>query len=153
MPQQDTEAWQKLLAQYQDPYAAAEEFSNEMPPVGTYTAKLTSLRRGVTKKDAAPYWSLNGELLDGVDNGKPLKGMRFQVGFYSFKVPGLMKGAVRVLNGAPTDDLGVADQVFEQSVGKFVRVEIVLSRDGAYKNCFIREVLQAVEQPAEAPTT
>jgi len=144
MADETAQQWAALLQKHQDPYAAAEEFSDWMPPLGEYTCVIESVRTGAAKEGHA-YWALKGKLLDGMDpvTGESLVDRTFDMGYFSTKVPGMLKTLASALNGGVSigGDLVVADGVLQGSVGKFCRIEIVLSKNGVYTNCKVKEVI------------
>jgi len=142
--------WSTLLTKYADPFAQAEEFSDWMPPLGHYTASVESVRTGVTK-DGVPYWSVKALLHDGVDEaGNSLVGRTFSLQFLSLKPgrEGMMKSFVSSVTGQKTNDITEADALLRGSVGTVLRVEIVASKDGQYKNARIRDIASPASQTA-----
>lgn len=131
MPENTTtpspEQFQQLLEAHNEAYKNAEEFGSWTPPAGTgYTAIVTECRTGITK-NGAPYYALDAEMLDGNDeDGNSLEGNKTTVAFHQVNDKGLsgLKTSARILNGAPVNDLVVADTVLRGATGKVVRFDV-----------------------------
>jgi len=139
-------AFEQLLAQHNDAYRSAEEFSDWMPPDGEYIATVMKSAKGVSTKDGVSvgWWKITGRL--EVVEDPELNGREFPVGFYRTSTLGVLKSQVRALNGGKSvDSLAEADRVISESVGKVVKVKIVTTtskKDGNdYTNCYVKEVL------------
>ena len=139
--------FEKLLADHNQEFQEAEVFNNWMPPDGEYIVSLVKLTTGTSKKDGADlmWWNLKGRIEDVQDEN--LNGQEFTVGYFTSKVFGILKGAVRVLAGQDVNDLAEANTVLEASIGSVIRAEVRTSRSQKngqdYTNCYIKEVLVA----------
>ena len=150
----NADQWAAILAKYQDPFAAAEEIGGRYePPVGDYHCVVKSVRTGITKKND-PYWAIDATLLDGTDEaGQSLEGRDFQIGFFTLNndvSQGIFKGLARVLSGSSVGDIGVADEIIKASPGKTLKVNVALSKDGQYKNVYVRSLVDDVGDPPAA---
>ena len=146
-------AFEKLLAASQEDFANAEEFGNDwMPDDGVYTVSVTKLAKGVTAKGDKPigWWKLTG-LIEDVDDAN--HGKEFCIGFFRTSVLGILKGACRVLNGGdPIEDIALADELLEASVGEILKVKVATKpgKDGRdYTNCYLQEVMATEDEEAE----
>ena len=139
--------FEQMLAQHNQEYKDAEVFSNWMPPDGEYIVSLIKLDNGTSSKDGVDtiWWKLIGRIEDVQD--EKLNGKEFSVGYYSSKAFGVLKGAVKALNGDIIHDLGDAHVVLEASIGTIIRAKVETStsrKNGKeYTNCYIQEVLDA----------
>lgn len=137
--------WAAIVGQFQDPFASAEEFvdfdaKGRLDDHGEYTALVKAVRKGTLKDNVTPYWAVMGTFLDGVDKeGKPLKDEDFQIGFFSMKAAGVLKGFVRGLTGETVSDIMVADEALDNAVGKVLRLELRIK--GEFANFYILEVV------------
>lgn len=142
--------FEQLLAQHNQDFKDAEVFNNWMPPDGEYIVSLTKLDKGSSTKDGKTtlWWKLTGRIEDVQD--EKLNGEEFQVGYYSSKAFGVMKGAVKTLAGQLVDDLDSAHQVLESSLGKIIKAKVTTKtskKDGNdYTNCYIQEVINTVTE-------
>lgn len=153
--------FEQMLAQHNQEFKEAEIFSDWMPPDGEYIVSLIKLTSGTSSKNNVDliWWNLKGRIEDVQNSvldeslGK-LIGEDFTVGYYTSKVFGILKGAVKVLAGKDVNDLAEANVVLEASIGKVVRVKVRTSRskkDGKdYTNCFILNVIDT-ETEGEIP--
>lgn len=142
--------FEQLLAAHNQEFKDAEVFSDWMPDDGEYIASLIKLDHGVSK-DGIMWWKLTGKI-ESTEIEK-FYGKEFQVGYYSMKAFGVLKGTVKTLAGDLIDDLGEAHKVLAESIGKVVRVKIETKpskkHDGReFTNCYIKEVYttEAVEE-------
>ena len=155
--------FEQMLATHNQEFKDAEVFSNWMPPDGEYIASLIKLDTGTSSKDGVDtiWWKLVGRIEDVQD--EKLNGKEFSVGYYSSKAFGVLKGAVKALNGDIIHDLGDAHVVLEASIGSIIRAKVETStsrKNGKeYTNCYIQEVLDTAtpsagvgQTPVETPT-
>lgn len=160
--------FEQMLAQHNQEFKEAEIYSDWMPPDGEYIVSLVKLTNGTSTKDGKDliWWNLKGRIEDVQD--EKLNGQEFTVGYYTSKVFGILKGAVKVLAGVEISDLAEAHAILKAAVGLVIRAKIRTSRSRKdnkdYTNCYILEVIntttetsaEPVETPAEvdvAPET
>ena len=139
--------FEQLLAAHNQDFAEAVVFDNWMPPDGEYVVSLVKLATGSSSKDGVDlvWWKLTGRIEDVQD--EQLNGKEFSAGYFTSKAFGILKGAVKTLNGEIIHDLGEAHLVLEAAIGKVVRVKID-TRPGKgantgrdFTNCYIQEVI------------
>jgi len=147
--------FENLLAEHNAAFAEAEAYSNWMPPDAEYIVMLTSVGTGKFEDKASgkdiPYWRVKGKILE---EGSPMDGQEFVVGFYTGRAYGIFKSAVGILKGEVVTDLIVANKfMVEEVVGMVVRVKVdTTNRKGQeYRNATILEKLQATEEVQEVP--
>jgi len=142
--------FEQMLAQHNQDYKEAEIFSDWMPPDNEYIVSLVKLTKGTSTKDGKDliWWNLKGRIEDVQD--EKLNGEEFTVGYYTSKVFGILKGAIKVLAGRDINDLAEANAILEASIGLVVRVKVRTSRsrkDGKdYTNCYILEVINTTTE-------
>ena len=146
-------AFEQLLAQHNAEYKEAEEFGgNWMPDVGKgYVVLLTKNKTGQSTKDGRTdiWWRITGRIENVADSEQ--HGKDFCVGWFrtSTKGLGFTKAAARILNnGVVVDDLVVVNQLFENSPGTLVYVDVQSSRgkDGnTYINAYMTGLIAAEE--------
>lgn len=152
--------FESLLAEFNQNYKDAEEFSNWMPDDGEYIVTVMKCAKGASEKDGKKtlWWKLTARIEAPQD--EKLNGQEFALGFYSSNAFGILKGQARALNSGETlSSLAEANNVFEGAVGKILRVKVVTStstKNGQdYTNCYIQEVIATeettTENTAEAP--
>ena len=148
--------FEQLLATHNQDFAEAVVFDNWMPPDGEYVVSLVKLATGSTSRDGVDlvWWKLTGRIED-VQDGQ-LNGREFSAGYFTSKAFGILKGAVKTLNGDIIHDLGEAHLVLEAAIGKVVRVKID-TRPGKgantgrdFTNCYIQEVINTTSDTASA---
>lgn len=150
-----------LKQQYDD----AEEYSDWMPDDGEYTVTVVKCSKGVsTKKDPnnPMFWWKPIARIEAGDNIDKLLGNEFALGFFNTNAPGIMKAQARALNGGEPVAFDDLSKVFEESIGKVLRVKVATSKsqkDGKeYTNCYIQEVIQvedvdvSQEEPPQGET-
>lgn len=139
--------FEQLLAVHNQEFAEAVVFDNWMPPDGEYVVSLVKLATGSSNKNDTDlvWWKLTGRIEDVQD--EQLNGREFSAGYFTSKAFGILKGAVKTLNGDIIHDLGEAHLVLEAAIGKVVRVKID-TRPGKgtnagrdFTNCYIQEVI------------
>ena len=119
--------FEQLLAAHNEEFRAAEEFGNDwMPDVGKgYVVLLTKCKTGTSDKDGELYawWRITGHIENVADAEQ--HGKDFCVGWYKQLIPGLAKGAARVLNAGQTvNDWETAHKLFSECPGTLVYVDI-----------------------------
>lgn len=162
MSEQDL-AFEQMLAEHNQNYKEAEEYSDWMPPDNRkdecYTVTVVKGAKGVSAKEgqeAMGWWKLTGRI-EAPEN-EELNGKEFTLGFYNTKAMGILKGQARALNGGePVTTLQEANTVFESAVGKILTVKVattVSKKNGnEYTNCYIQDVLAVTDAttPEEPP--
>jgi hypothetical protein len=156
-------AFEGLLADFNQAYKDAAEFSDWMPPDGEYLVTVVKCQKGVSTKDdkKTGWWKLTGRI--EAPESEELNGQEFTLGFYRTSALGILKGQARALNGGQVvSSLQEADVVFEKSVGSILRVSVKTGeskKDGnVYTNCYVKEVIPTQfenvpqEVPPETPT-
>ena len=151
--------FEQLLAQHNQEFKDAEVFNDWMPPDGEYIVSLVKLTSGASSKDGKDliWWNLKGRIEDVQD--EKLNGEEFTVGYYTSKVFGILKGAIKVLAGREISDLAEAHTILEASIGLVIRAKVRTSRsrkDGKdYTNCYILEVINTTTEASaeEMPAT
>jgi hypothetical protein len=148
-------AFEGLLADYNQAFRDATEFSDWMPQDGLYLATVIKCQKGVSTKDdkKTGWWKLTARLEAPESEG--LNGQEFTLGFYRTSALGILKGQARALNGGQTvSSLQEADAVFEKAVGSILRVEVktsVSKKDGTeYTNCYVKEVIPVQNDVGDA---
>ena len=139
--------FEQMLAQHNQEFKEAEVFSSWMPPDGDYIVSLIKLDSGSSSKDGVDlvWWKLKGRIEDVQD--EKLNGREFTVGYYTSKVFGILKGAVKTLAGEVVNDLAEAHNVLALAVntGTIIRAKVETStsrKNGKdYTNCYIQEVI------------
>ncbi len=148
--------FEQLLAAHNQDFAEAVVFDNWMPPDGEYVVSLIKLATGSSSKDGVDlvWWKLTGRIEDVQD--EQLNGKEFSAGYFTSKAFGILKGAVKTLNGDITHDLGEAHLALEAAIGKVVRVKID-TRPGKgantgrdFTNCYIQEVINTTTDTTSA---
>lgn len=140
--------FEQMLAQHNQAYKDAQEYSSWMPPDDEYTVTVVKCDKGVSNKDGKDFqwWKLTARI-EAVED-ESLNGKEFALGFYSTNAMGILKGQAKALNkGETPGSLVEADQVFESAVGEILSVKVVTSEKSGYTNCYVQEVL-ATEDPA-----
>ncbi len=151
-------AFEGLLAEHNQAFKDASEFSDWNPPDGEYLATVLKCQKGVSDKDGKKtgWWKLTARL--EAPESEALNGQEFTLGFYRTSALGILKGQARALNmGQTVGSLQEADAVFEKSVGAILRVKVVTTtskKDGnEYTNCYVKEVIPTTQaSEPEAPT-
>lgn len=151
--------FEALLAQHNQEYRDAEEFSDWMPPDGEHLVTVLKCSKGVSTKDQKQtgWWKLTAQLI--APESPELDGQEFTLGFYRTSAMGILKGQARALNGGEAvASLAEANQVIEGSVGKVLKVKIVTKTNAKngkdYTNCYVQEVIavtDAVVENSEPP--
>lgn len=138
--------FEQMLAEYNQGYAEAEEFSGWMPDDGNYIVTIVKVTKGVAEKSNTKlgWWKFTARIED-VANAKT-HGQEFTLKFCNTKALGVLKGFARALNeGVVVSNLAEADKVFEHAEGKILDIKILTStskKDGKdYKNCYIQKVV------------
>ena len=137
--------FEQMLAKHNQEYKEAEVYSTWMPDDGEYIVSLIKLDEGTSTKDGVNmvWWKLTGRIEDVQD--EKLNGREFTVGYYTSKVFGILKGAVKTLAGDIINDLAEAHAVLEASIGKIIRAKVdttTSKKNGKeYTNCYIMEVI------------
>ena len=146
-------AFEGMLAEHNQAFKDAAEFSDWMPDDGEYTVSVVRLDKDVSIKDNVTlgWWKLTARIEAG-ENADKVIGQEFSLGFYSTKNMGIMKGQCRALNGGEgVDSLAEADAVFEAAKGKILRVKVNTStskKNGKeYTNCYVQEVIATEDVP------
>ena len=95
----DELAFEQMLAEYNQEYQNAEEFSDWMPDDGTYICTVVKSTKGTATKDDKPFgwWKLTGRIEE--PSNEQINGEEFTIGFYNTKALGILKGQARALNG------------------------------------------------------
>ena len=147
--------FEKMLAEHNQAFAEAEAYTNWMPPDAEYIVMLMNVGTGSFTDNASgkvlPYWRLKGKILE---EGSPLDGQEFLVGFYTARALGILKSAVSVLRGEVVSNLLEANKVLsEEAPGMIVRVKVeTTERKGqTYKNATILERLQVSSEEQADP--
>lgn len=135
--------FEALLAEHNQSFKDAREFSDWMPPDDKYIVTIIKCDKGVFEGNQG-WWKLTARI-EKPEDGK-LNGQEFSAGFYSTKNLGMLKQAARVLNnGATIDSLALANDVMTKAVGTILNVEIITTqsrKDGKeYTNCRMKEVI------------
>lgn len=135
-----------LLAEFNQAYRDAEEFSDYMPVDGEYLVTVMKCQKGVSDKDGKKtgWWKLTARI--EAPESEELNGQEFVLGFYRTSVMGILKGQARALNmGQPVSSLQEADAVFEKAVGSILRVKVITTvskkDQNTYTNCYVKEVI------------
>lgn len=148
--------FEQMLAQHNQEFREAEVYSNWMPPDGEYIVTLIKLDKGTSNKNGENlvWWNLKGRIEDVQD--EKLNGKEFTVGYYTSKVFGILKGAVKTLAGDIINDLADAHVVLENSIGQIVRVKIDTTFNKKHQkdftNCYIQEVINTTTSTVEGGT-
>lgn len=139
-------AFEGLLADFNQAYRDAEEFSDYMPPDNDYLVTVMKCQKGVSEKDGKRngWWKLTARI--EAPESEELNGQEFVLGFYRTSALGILKGQARALNmGQPVSSIQEADVVFEKAVGSILRVKVITTaskKDGKeYTNCYVKEVI------------
>jgi hypothetical protein len=142
--------FESLLAEFNQAYQEAEEFSDWMPPDDEYVVVVTKSNKDVTEKDDKKmgWWKLTAKIL--APENPDLNGQEFCLGFYNTNALGILKGQVKALNsGVAVNSLAEANAIFTAAVGKALRVKVstTTSRKNGqeYTNCYIQEVLPDIQ--------
>lgn len=139
--------FEQLLATHNQDFADAEIFDNWMPPDGEYVVSLLKLSSDSSIKDGVDFmwWRLTGRIEDVQD--ELLNGKEFSAGYFTSKAYGILKRAVKILNGEIIQNLTEAHLALEAAIGTVIRVKIE-TRPGKganagrdFTNCYIQEVL------------
>lgn len=150
--------FEQMLAQFNQDFKDAQEFSDWMPPDGEYYFSVVKVDKGTKVDDSGGmgWWKLTCRIEKPED--ADLNGKEFNGGFYSTKNLGILKATARTLNGGvQIDSLAEADSVLTKSVGLVLLGTIVTTiskKNGQeYTNCRIKEVIPvtATETPTEPP--
>jgi len=146
-------AFEGMLAEHNQAFKDAAEFSDWMPDDGEYTVSVVKLDKDVSIKDNVKlgWWKLTARIEAG-ENADKVIGQEFSLGFYNTKNMGVMKSQCRALNsGEGVDSLAEADAIFEAAVGKILRVKVDTStskKNGKeYTNCYVQEVIATEDVP------
>jgi hypothetical protein len=150
--QVSTQDWNEMLKKHSEAFNKAQVSNNWMPPDGEgYHGKLVGLRTGFTKpkngKPSVPYWSVEVEMLDGVDaEGNELEGRTFSEFFGAFdNTVGIFKSFVSTLAGTVLNDLETADELLRMNVenNAVIRFTIKTNEKSGYKNFYLEEVVES----------
>lgn len=135
-----------LLQQTAEEFANAEVFNDWLPDDGDYNALIADYKEGVKETDTSKMWwmRLTGRLL--AEGNPDLDQREFTLGYFSGKAPGILKGAVSVLNGAPVKNIADARAILLASIGAVV--ELTVSTGKQYRNVRITKL---VAPPAPTP--
>ena len=136
--------FENLLAEFNEDYKNAEEYSDWMPDDGEYIVSIIKCAKDTSEKDGKKmaWWKLTARIESPQD--EQLNGQEFTLGFYSSNNFGILKGQARALNGGEVvPSLAEADKVFESAIGNVYRVKIIIttsSKNGKeYTNCYVQE--------------
>ena len=147
-----------ILGEAAEEFTQAEVYSNWMPPDGDYTVLLTEAKNGVKvdENNRFAWVRLTGRILD--DHNPELNEKEFSVGYFTTKVPGIMKGAVSILAGKVITNLKEAITILTRSNGTVVVVNVFTKpskkNNQEYTNCNIQRVVSTVDAvPQEEPAT
>jgi hypothetical protein len=139
-------AFEGLLADFNQAYRDADEYSDYMPPDGEYLVTVMKCQKGVSEKDGKKngWWKLTARI--EAPESEELNEKEFVLGFYRTSALGILKGQARALNmGQPVSSIQEADAVFEKAVGLILRVKVSTTtskKDGKeYTNCYVKEVM------------
>ncbi len=149
--------FEQMLASHNQEFKEAEVYSNWMPPDGEYIVSLVKLDHGTSSKDGTDlvWWNLKGRIEDVQD--EKLNGKEFTVGYYTSKVFGILKGAVKMLAGEVINDLAEAHTILEASVGKIIRAKVDTTFNKKHQkdftNCYIQEVINTTTEASAEPET
>jgi hypothetical protein len=147
-------AFEQLLAEFNQSYKDASEFSDWMPDDGDYIVTILKCTKGVSTKNdkKTMWWNLTGRV-EAPENEK-INGQEFAAGRYNSSAMGILKGQARALNGGTSvSTLAEANKVFEAAVGKVLKMKIATTHkdDGkSYTNCYVKEVLALAEDTGSA---
>jgi hypothetical protein len=140
-------AFEQMLAQYNQDYKDAEEYSDWMPPDGNYIVTITKIAKDVSTKDGNTlcWWKVTARIESDVSDPK-IYGQEFTLKFVSTKALGILKGFARSLNGGEVvNSIADADKVISESKGKVLDVKVVTTtstKNGKdYTNCFVQKVV------------
>lgn len=152
--------FEQLLAQHNQEYKDAKEFSDWMPPDGEYVILVKDCDRGSKEKDGSTmlWWKHTAEVVagDNQDACRDKEGNPREFGsmFVSSNNYGMAKSTAKILNGgtspASSADL---DRVLMGAQGQIIKVKIATKagKNGQeYTNTYYQELVDA-DVPAEAP--
>lgn len=154
-------AFEQLLASHNEEFKQAEEFGNDWTPdIGKgYVVLLTKCKVGQHTKDGRTdaWWRVTGHIENVAD--KDQHGKPFCVGWYKQNVPGLAKGAARVLNnGVAVETWEEVHELLSNCDNKLVYVDIREShskKDGRdYINAYMTGLIateEVVDEPIDPP--
>ena len=148
--------FENLLAEFNQSYKDAEEYSDWMPDDGEYIVSVLKCAKGATEKDGkkTEWWKLTARI--EAPQQEELNGQEFALGFYSSNAFGILKGQAKALNGGdPVPSLVEANSVFENAIGNIYRVKVITSTSSKngkeYTNCYVQEKI-ATEDATETET-
>lgn len=122
----DTSTMDAKLAEFNDAYAKAPVYEDYSPPPSEYIVEVTQAIRDIKKQQDGtelPWFKLIAKIHD--PNDPAVDGKNFSLGFWSSKTFGMMKGALQMIAGKElSDSIVEAAEVFDNSVGTFLRVNV-----------------------------
>jgi hypothetical protein len=145
--------FEAMLAEHNQNYKDASEFSDWMPPDEDYLVTVLKCDKGVSEKEGQAklgWWKLTARI--EAPEKEKLDGKEFSLGFYNTNAMGILKGQARALNGGePVGSITEADAIFTAAPGQILRVKVATStskKNGKeYTNAYVQEVV-AVEEVA-----
>ena len=145
------------LAAFDKEFQDAQPMDNWMPPDGEYIVTVGDVKVGVRMDKKSNAKTADIKLFgvirpDCVAGDQSLAGQAFQLGWWSPRNFGMMKAALRILNGGEPFNGGIAEAVkfLQQSKGLDLKVKVTRRQGekGEFCNVTILELV-VVETQAE----